>query len=416
MVPSKLRSILHADMDAFFASIEIRDRPELLGSPVIVGGLSGRGVVSAASYEARKFGVRSAMPMFEARRLCPSGMFLPPNMQHYAEVSAEVHRIFLEFTPEIEPIALDEAFLDITASLQLFGAPAEIGRSLKRRVLEATRLTISVGIATSKLVAKIACTSGKPNGLVVVEPGQERALLEPLPVRRLWGIGPVSAAALERRGIRTLAQLAQCQPGELSGILGNRAEELIELAQGRDPREVVADRDPKSCGEECTFESDVAERERILQTITAHAEAVARRLRRDGKTGRTITLKLKLGKAERRGPDRTRPFEQAPIYPQLTRSRTLHQPTNDGGEIRRVAVALWDELGPMPPIRLLGVSASALENAGEGQLELFQSQRPARRLYEAMDAIESRFGRGAIRRGMSAPEKVTPSSSRKRGE
>lgn len=412
----KPRWILHADMDAFFASIEIRDRPELLGKPVIVGGLSGRGVVSAASYEARKFGVRSALPMFEARRLCPGGIFLAPNMERYAAVSAAVHEVFLEFTPEIEPIALDEAFLDITGSIALLGAPIAIGQALKRRVVEATQLAISVGIATSKLVAKIACTSGKPDGLVVIEPGQERALLDPLPVRRLWGIGPVSAAALERRGIRTIAQLAACEPSQLTAVLGNRADDVIALANGRDPRRVDAERDAKSCGEECTFEADVSDRRRILETITAHAEAVGRRLRRDGKVGRTVTLKIKLGQAQGRGPDRNRAHEQAPVYPQLTRSRTLTRPTNDGKDIRQVAVALWDELGQIPPIRLLGVSASGLKSTGEEQLELFETRRPARRLSEAMDAIESRFGRGAIRRGIGTPQKATPSSSRKRGE
>lgn len=416
MITSKPRWILHADMDAFFASIEIRDRPELAGKPVIVGGLSGRGVVSAASYEARKFGVRSALPMFEARRLCPSGIFLPPRIEYYAEVSAAVHDVFLEFTPEIEPIALDEAFLDITASIALLGAPAAMGRALKRRIAEATQLAVSVGIASSKLVAKIACTSGKPDGLVVIEPGCERSLLDPLPVRRLWGIGPVSAAALEQRGIRTIAQLAECKPADLAPVLGSRAEEVIAMASGRDSRTVDAERDAKSCGEECTFEADVSDRQRIVETITAHSEAVGRRLRRDGKAGRTVTLKIKLGQAQRRGPDRNRPHEQAPIYRQLTRSRTLARPTNDGKEIWEVAVALWDELGQMPPIRLLGVSASGLTSAGEHQLDLFETQRPARRLCEAMDAIESRFGRGAIHRGIGAAQKATPSSTRKRGE
>ncbi|HMA92241.1 MAG TPA: DNA polymerase IV [Polyangiaceae bacterium] len=410
------RVILHADMDAFFASIEMRDRPELANESVIVGGLSSRGVVSAASYRARSFGVRSAMPMFEARRLCPQGVFIAPNMAHYAEVSAAVHQVFLEFTPEIEPIALDEAFLDITHSIELLGAPDEIGSTLKRRVRSETNLTVSVGIASSKLVAKIACTKGKPDGLIVVEPGQECALLHPLPVRRLWGIGPVAAAALERRGIQTVGQLSRCRPEQLQDVLGNRAQEAIEMAHGRDPRVVIADRDPKSYGEECTFEADISDRTRILETITAHSEAVARRLRRDGKAGKTITLKLKLGQVKRRGPDRNRHFNDAPVYPQLTRSHTLPSATNDGAEIRGQAIALWESLGVMPPIRLLGVSVSGLQGSNQGQLELFGAGAARRRLSAAMDAIESRFGQGAIRRGTGTPEKLTPSSSRKRGE
>jgi DNA polymerase IV len=413
---SEARLILHADMDAFFASVEIRDRPELAGQPVIVGGLSGRGVVSAASYAARRFGVRSAMPIFEARRLCPHGVFLPPNMELYAEVSATVHRVFLEFTPEIEPIALDEAFLDITHSLALLGEPVQIGRQLKRRVTEVTQLPLSVGIASSKLVAKIACTSGKPDGLVVVDRGREAALLEPLPVRRLWGIGPVSAAALEQRGILTIGQLARCQLRDIEDILGSHARDVVAMANGRDTRRVEADRDPKSYGEECTFAVDLLDRTRILETITAHAEAVARRLRRDGRQGRTITLKVKLGRAVRRRSDRNRLGDEAPEYPQLTRAWTIRRHTSDGLEIRRVAEALWDDLRLTEPIRLLGVSVSGLCRDGTGQLDLFAGPRPELRLGEALDAIEARFGRGAIRRGASAPGKVTPSARRKHGQ
>jgi DNA polymerase IV len=413
---SEERLILHADMDAFFASVEVRERPELLGLPVIVGGLSGRGVVSAASYAAREFGVRSAMPIFEARRLCPAGVYLPPNMELYAKVSSAVHQVFLEFTSEIEPIALDEAFLDITHSLALFGDPLEIGRQLRRRVTETTRLTVSVGIASSKLVAKVACTSGKPDGLVYIERGKERDLLKPLPIRRLWGIGPVSAAALEKCGIRTIGQLACCPLSELERLVGNRAAEVIELANGRDVRRVEVDREPKSYGEECTFDIDLMERTRILETITAHSEAVARRLRHDDHAGRTITLKVKLSRVARRRPDRLSVTNDAPEYPQLTRARTIGGPTNDGAEIRRVALALWDELALKEPIRLLGVSVSKLQRAESGQLGLFDQRRPGKQLGATLDAIEARFGRGAIHRGTGAVQKSTPSATRKRGE
>ncbi|HEY5958984.1 MAG TPA: DNA polymerase IV, partial [Polyangiaceae bacterium] len=327
------RVILHADMDAFFASVEARDHPELDGKPVIVGGLSPRGVVSAASYAARQFGIRSAMPMFEARRRCPHGVFIAPNMEHYAAISAQVRDIFMEFTPEIEPIALDEAFLDITHSLTLFGDPVELAERLKRRVHALTRLTISVGIASSKLIAKIACTSGKPDGFVFVPFGAEKSLLEPMSVRRLWGIGPVSAAALERRGIMTIGQLARCWPPELANVLGSRASDLVDMANGRDPRPVQPDRDPKSYGEESTFEQDLLDRSHIEATITAHSEAVARRLRHDAREGRTVTLKIKSSHAVGRKPDRNQLLAGAPEYPQITRSRTLSLYTSDGGEI-----------------------------------------------------------------------------------
>jgi DNA polymerase IV len=413
---SEARLILHADMDAFFASVEIREHPELVGLPVIVGGMSDRGVVSAASYAARQFGVRSAMPIFKARQLCPKGVFLAPNIELYANVSATIHQVMLEFTPEIEPIALDEAFLDITHSCALLGEPIEIGRRLKRRVREATELIVSVGIASSKLVAKIACTSGKPDGLVVVRPGEERALLERLPVRRLWGIGPVSAAILEQRGIRRIGQLARCRASDLKGVLGGRANEVIEMANGRDVRPVEVDRDPKSYGEECTFPHDVTDRSRILETITAHAEGVARRLRHDRCEGRTITLKVKLGRATRRSPDRNESTDGAPAYPQLTRARTIVEYTNDGAEIRRVAATLWDELGTCEPIRLVGVAVSGLRPERPSQLGLFDESRARRRLGETLDAIDARFGRGTIRRGARAPDKVTPSTVRKHGQ
>src|SRR5450432_3234651 len=216
------RFILHADMDAFYASIEQRDHPELRGRPVIVGANSARGVVAAASYEARKFGVRSAMPGFRARALCPDGVFLPANIARYAEVSEQVHAVFREFTPEIEPIALDEAFLDITASERLFGGPRELASRLKQQVMARTKLAISVGVAPNKLVAKIACTLGKPDGLNVVQPDEVRALLNPLPVRRLWGVGPVLAVKLASLGLKTLGDLVRYDARQLARELGER--------------------------------------------------------------------------------------------------------------------------------------------------------------------------------------------------
>jgi DNA polymerase-4 len=410
------RTVLHADMDAFYASIEQRDHPELGGLPVIVGGTQSRGVVSAASYEARKFGVRSAMPGFEARRLCPDGVFLPPNMELYESVSADVHRVFEEFTPEIEPLALDEAFLDVTGSLGLFGGSAErLGRELKARVREATGLTVSVGIAPNKLVAKIACRLGKPDGLRVILAGEERAALAPLPIRYLWGVGPVLGDRLTALGVRHIGDLASASPELIAPAAGDRAQYFIELAQGRDERKVVVDRAPKSIGEESTFDRDVRERDTITQAIVAHSEEVARRLRGVGYLCSCVTLKMKLAQARapREGSGRVGASRE-PDYPLVTRQRKLAQPSSDGQLIARTASALWDETQLGQAVRLIGVSASQLTLMEKEQLDLFAPRRPE--IGKTLDAIRERFGAGVIGRAVSAPDKVSPSLRRKSGD
>jgi DNA polymerase-4 len=409
------RFILHADMDAFYASIEQRDRPELRGRPVIVGANSARGVVAAASYEARKYGVRSAMPGFRARALCPNGVFLPANILRYAEVSEQVHEVFREFTPEIEPIALDEAFLDITGSERLFGGPRALAMRLRERVLLRTQLTVTVGVAPNKLVAKIACTLAKPNGLSVIEPHEVRALLDPLPVRRLWGVGPVLGEKLSSLGLKTLGDLVAYDARQLARELGQRAAELQALAAGIDERRVVSERAAKSIGEENTFEKDTLDRDRVSAVLTAHADQVARRLRRSGHAGFTVTLKIKLGSARRHRQARVGEGEE-PVYPVLTRSRTLPAATNDGGVIRALALALWDEAQIKEPVRLLGVSVSQLTAAAPAQLELFAPNPSARKLGPALDAIRERFGRHAIGPAVGSLEKLTPSLRKKRGE
>jgi DNA polymerase-4 len=408
------RWILHADMDAFYASIEQRDHPDLRGRPVIVGATSPRGVVAAASYEARRYGVRSAMPGFRARKLCPDGVYLPSNIGHYAAVSRQIQAIFHEFTPLVEPLALDEAFLDVSGCLALFGGVAELGRELKRRVHVATELNVSVGLAPSKLVAKIACNMDKPNGLRIVAQHEVRSLLAPLPVGSLWGVGPVLERQLTALGIRTFADLSARDTSELEALLGRRAAELQALARGEDARAVEADRAPKSIGEENTFESDVYDWGRVIEVLGAHAEAVARRLRQAGYRGRTVTLKIKLAQA-----DRKRGSERGPHYPILTRSKALAETTDDAQRIGAVVAQLWRAEALTRPIRLLGVSVSGLEPvaaADPQQLSLFEGKTSRGPIGPTLDAIAQRFGGQAIRRGSAAPTKITHGRTVKRGE
>jgi len=412
----KERFVLHADMDAFFASVETRDEPSLRGRPVIVAGLSRRGVVAAASYEAREFGVRSAMPTFRARELCPEGVFISPDMERYSRVSASVHEVFETFTSQIEPIALDEAFLDVTGSVNLFGGVEALARSLKARVREVTGLVVSVGVGPNKMAAKIACTSGKPDGLVIIPKSKLLGWLEPFSVRRIWGVGPVAALQLECQGIETIGQLSRTPLGELESILGSRAAEVRQLARGNDVRQVEHERIPRSYGEESTFEKDVCERQLVTEALTAHAEAVARRLRHDGYAARTIVLKVKLGRSRGRRLDRNLAGGGAPDYPLLTRRRTLSSATSDGAEIRRVAIELWDALGRTDGVRLLGISAMGLQDRTPQQLDLFADEPASARLGPTLDAIERKFGRGAVHRGLQEPKKMTPSAQKKRGQ
>lgn len=407
------RVVLHADMDAFYASVEQRDRPELRGRPVIVGATSPRGVVAAASYEARRYGVRSAMPGFEARRRCPHAAFLPGDMAKYARISAQLHAVFAEFTPDIEPLAFDEAFLEVTGSLRLYGGPLALGRRLKERVREQTELVVSVGLAPNKLVAKIACSLGKPDGLEWCPPERVAALLEPLPVRRLWGVGPVLAEKLVAAGLRTLGELGRAAPERLVPLVGDRAEALIALARGEDPRPVEAAGDPRSIGEENTFEQDVSAREIVLEALRAHAHAVARRLRRSGLRGRTVTIRLKL--AERTG---SLPVAPHRLYPLLTRSHRLTTATADGRRLAAEVTRLWDAAAITAPVRLVGVAVSQLERADGGQLSLFGVEAEAERgerLGRVLDAIQDRYGATAIGHAGAAPPKLTPTDRPKRG-
>src|SRR5262245_33222139 len=311
--------ILHADMDAFYASVEQRDRPELRGLPVIVGGASGRGVVAAASYEARRFGIRSAMPTVQARALCPDLVIVRGDMAKYRRIGAQVRAIFESVSPLVEPLSVDEAFIDVTASVRLLGPPLAIGRLLKDRVRAATGLAVSVGIGPGKMVAKIASDLSKPDGLLEVRPEGVRDFLRPLAVGRLWGVGPVTEAALRAAGIETVADLADGDAARLRQHVGGATEALRRLALGEDVRDVEPEREARSYGEENTFASDIRDDRTVRDAIVAHGEAVARRLRRDGVRARTVVLKIKL--AERLG---------AGKYRVLTRQAPLPVPGDDG--------------------------------------------------------------------------------------
>ncbi|MBW2269893.1 MAG: DNA polymerase IV [Deltaproteobacteria bacterium] len=406
-----MRIILHADMDAFYASVEQRDRPELRGRPVIVGGISDRGVVSAASYEARRFGVHSAMPTAQARKLCPDAAFLRGDMQRYSAESRRIFAVFERFSPRVEGISLDEAFLDISGTERLFGPPVEVARQLRAAVRETTGLAVSVGIAPVKLVAKIASDVAKPDGLLEVPSERVGEFLRPLPVGRLWGVGPVARGRLEVLGVHTIGDLASSDPRRLEAEFGPWGLSVARLARGEDLREVESWREPVSYSEENTFGSDVSDAQTLASTLVVHAEAVARRLRRDGLRARSVVLKLKLGRRERPGPRG---------FPLLTRRLTLGEPTDDGAVLSQTACTLLARVALSEPVRLVGIGAAGLVSASTGQLDLFEAEparQRARQLNRALDEIRDRFGDTAIARGgRPEAERSGLSLQRKRGE
>ena len=386
------RTIVHVDMDAFYASVEQRDRPELRGLPVIVGAdPRGRGVVSAASYEARRFGVHSAMPISRAYRLCPAGTYLPVDMDKYARVSTEIMGILAEFTPLIEPLSIDEAFLDVSASGALWGDGAAIGRRIKSKIASRVRLTASVGVASNKFVAKVASELEKPDGLVVVAPGTEAEFLSPLPVGRLWGVGKVAGAELHAMGILTIGQLAQTPALHLAARFGQHGPDLLGLAQGLDDRPVEPDAPPKSMGAEETFERDTRDVERLRATLRGQSERVARELRAGGHAGRTVTLKLRFAD-----------------FSTITRAQT-GDPTQDGLTIYRRVEVLFSRVRLTQAVRLIGVSVSLLGSAGSGQLSLLEPNvARTERLARAVDSLAARFGEEAVRPASLVPRRRRP--------
>ena len=395
------RYIIHVDMDAFFAAIEQRDEPALRGRPVIVGadpkGGRGRGVVSTCSYEARKFGVRSAMPISEAWRRCPHGAFVHPHFDKYETAAETIRAIFYDFTPDIENVGIDEAYLDITHSYKLFGSPLDVCRLIKDRIKAETGLTASVGLAPTKLAAKIASDLKKPDGLVEVRPENLPAFLRPLDVGRIGGLGPKTAALLRGRGINTIGQLADLDPAELYTMFGKNGPQLRELARGIDPREVKEEGGARSVSNETTFAADTDSEREIAASLLALCDKVSSRLRSAGLKGRTITLKIRLTGFETFTRAFTQPF--ATNYTDVLYARI----TELYGAFRRGAPAKQHggsaNLLGGKKVRLLGVKVSGLMPADEKE-SLFEEEGDKKRedVHRAVEAIRSKFGQSSIYR------------------
>jgi len=379
--------ILHVDMDAFYAAIEVRDRPELAGRAVVVGGApAGRGVVAAASYEARAYGVHSAMPAGRARRLCPHAVFVRPRMDRYARVSAALRAILGRYTPLVEPLSLDEAFLDVGASERLFGPASAIARRIKDDVRAELGLVASVGVAPNKFLAKLASDLEKPDGLVVVAPGAEQAFLDPLPVARLWGVGRVAQARLAALGVHTIGELRGLSPEALGAAFGRGGEHLWALAHGHDERPVVPESQASSLSHETTFEHDVAAPEVLRARLLELTEQVGARLRRQGYRARTVFVKVRFSD-----------------FRTLSRARTLPEATDRTADLwasasRLLARALG---GEAQPVRLLGMGASGLGVLAPEQGQLFDAsaRRREERIDRVVDEVAGRFGPGRLRRG-----------------
>ena len=378
-----MRAIIHVDMDAFYASVEQRDNPSLRDKPVIVGGHAQRGVVVAASYEVRPFGVRSAMPMARAMKMAPQAIVVPPRFAAYAEASEQVFAIFERYTPLIEPLSLDEAFLDVTASVGLFGEPSEIARRIRKEIATELNLPASAGIAPVKFVAKIASDLAKPNGQREIRAEEVVSTLAKLPVSRLWGVGPKTEEVLTRAGLKMIGDVAARDVAWLEERLGSQGRHLWELSQGIDPREVVPDPTAKSVGAEDTFEEDLRGMDLLRPHIHAQALRVGRRLRRAGVKGRVVQLKVKFAD-----------------FSVITRRTTLPTPTDDGQTLYRSALELLERSHEGKPIRLTGVSVQALGEQEPQQLGLFPAAAdpPPRsaKLNAALDRITERFGSKAI--------------------
>lgn len=376
------RWIMHVDMDAFFASVEQRDDPALQGKPVIVGGKSRRSVVATASYEARAFGVHSAMPLSQAKRLCPHGCFVAPRFEAYREASDAIHQVMLHYADTYEPISLDEAFLDISGMGNQYPTLGAIGRAIKEEIRSAVHLTASVGIAPNKFLAKMASDMKKPDGLCIIPYGREREVLAPLPVRRLWGVGEVTEKKLLAAGFRTIADIQEAPLEKLSALLGNQGTLLKDLSFGIDDRPVVSSRQVKSIGDESTYEYDLTDRQKIDREIAIHSDIVAQRLRRHDLAARTISLKIRFAS-----------------FKTIMRSLSLEEGTNLQETIDSTCQTLLSRIPLTEGIRLIGVTASNL-GAPLSIPSLFSDEEDKRsRAAKAMDSIQQKYGRKALQKG-----------------
>lgn len=373
-------------MDAFFAAVEVLDHPELRGKPVLVGHDGPRGVAAAASYEARRFGCHSAQPMAVAKRLCPGAIVMPGRHGRYREISDRVFAIFEAFAPIVQPLSIDEAFLDVTGTRRALGEPLHVARSIKQRIKDDLHLNASVGVAANKFLAKLASDLSKPDGLMVIEPGDVDRVLLPLSVGKIWGIGPKSAHKLENLGVRTIGQMRAMPLEWFEQHFGSDGPRVRNLCFGIDDREVTPDREAKSIGQEQTFESDLGDVEQVRHVLLGHVEEVARRLRRHGLVARGIGLKIRFGE-----------------FKTISRSATLGEPTDATQVLWQASRELFDDwvMRGFQPVRLIGMHADRLEPASAGQQQsLFPDQQVERhrKLDRALDQINARFGKAAIRR------------------
>ena len=381
------RWIMHVDMDAFYASVEILDNPGLKGLPVIVGGRSARGVVSTCSYEARKFGVHSAMPLFEAKRLCPHGVFVPVRMARYAEMSAKIMAIFRETSPLVEQLSIDEAFLDLTGMEGLGGAES-IAHQVQDRIQNELKLSASVGLAPNKFLAKLASDMKKPHGFVIITPEEAAGLLAPMPVTRIFGIGRSAEEKLKQFGIEKIGQLAAAEASILRKVFGINAEQVQRLAQGLDDRPVVNEEEAKSVGRENTFDTDLTDMESCREEVLDLCGQVGWRLRRERLAGHTVTLKVKFAD-----------------FRTITRSSTGDRPVAWDEDIFILAEQMLRKVNVKPGVRLLGVSVSSLFRPEDEPVLGFEDDERAQKRNLAVDALKSKFGENIIKRGITERRK-----------
>lgn len=385
--------ILHIDMDAFYASVEIRDNPKLRGLPVVVGGSpQGRGVISAASYEARKFGIFSAMPSSQAARLCPNVVFVKTRMDHYAKISKQIREIFFRFTSLVEPLALDEAFLDVSGCERLFGDGPAIAQQIKAAIQDELGLTASAGVAPNKFLAKLASDLDKPNGLVVVDPDRIEEFLNPLSIERVWGVGKQTLKKFHRLNVKTIEQLRGLDKSTMQQFFGINSEHFWRLSRGLDTRPVVPDRIAKSVSHETTFSHDLIDREPLQGWLMELTQQVGRRLRRYDIRGRTVQIKIRFAD-----------------FRTITRSLSLSEPSSSSQELETAVKELFERVDIDDGVRLVGMGVSNLTTKAVKQQMLFDNEERSRdaRLDEMKDQLKDRFGHDAIRKGTSVEHEIS---------